>query len=783
VSGTEDSRRRPENGTVPSAEDDLGGGETKDSLRQSSPVHFQIVLRDEIDAIRQRQEYLGRKQVDPIPEPEGGDDDSDTIPPVIETSGLALSGGGIRSAAFCLGALQALDATPASSANAQRREDRAEKTLTVLDHIDYLSTVSGGGYIGTSMVVGMASNGGSFPFKSQLDQDEPPSLQHIRDHSNYLLPHGFLDAAQSVAIYLRGLAANAILLLPVLLAASLVTIASIHFGGKTVPYLARVGGFEPSPLLPAALALGVVAVFLVIWAIARGFSVKAEVGGGWARTCVWGIAIALVLAFLGAQSILLNYLWGERSSSAPGLSVRLADWIDSLAAILALLAAMIGLLGGRIGNAVETGDSVPTWQAWLGGLAGRAAVWIGALAVLLLLWLVYLHLTFWARESIFIVRAYIAVAFVAVLIGYFLLKPNANSMHRLYRERLGKAFHFVPPSSPLALGQDPEPRDTLPIHEIATSYAPYPLINAALNIHGSEFANRRGRNAEFFIFSPQYIGSDATQYCTAEAMARAEPGLDIATAMAVSGAAASSNMGSASIRPLTPALALLNVRLGYWMRNPRHVHASPSRHNFYLANEVFSRLDEARKQIYLTDGGHIENLGIYQLLKRRCRLIIAVDAEADPAMSFKSFVRLQWYARIDLGIRIRLPWQAIREATLETGEEIARTGWAGAYSKRAGPHCAIGTIDYPNGGEGTLLYVKASLSGDENDYIVDYKRRRPAYPHESTSDQFFTEEQFEVYRALGFHALKGVLDSKAVTAATREDDAVRIQDVLGRLGL
>lgn len=77
-----------------------------------------------------------------------------------------------------------------------------------------------------------------------------------------------------------------------------------------------------------------------------------------------------------------------------------------------------------------------------------------------------------------------------------------------------------------------------------------------------------------------------------------------------------------------------------------------------------------------------------------------------------------------------------------------------------GPHCALGTIYYPRkAGDdektstGLLLYIKSSFTGDENDYVVDYKRRNPRFPHESTADQLFSEEQFEAYRALGFHAL------------------------------
>src|SRR5262249_51887421 len=123
--------------------------------------------------------------------------------------GLALSGGGIRSSAFCLGALQALD------------------VRDLIEKIDYLSTVSGGGYIGTSMTAAMsAGTTGKFPFSSELRAGEVPGVQHIRDHSNYLFPQGLLNIFGNIVVYLRGLVANAVLVLPVLLLTAAFTIWS-----------------------------------------------------------------------------------------------------------------------------------------------------------------------------------------------------------------------------------------------------------------------------------------------------------------------------------------------------------------------------------------------------------------------------------------------------------------------------------------------------------------------------------------------------------------------------
>ncbi|RXH24702.1 cell division protein [Bradyrhizobium nanningense] len=381
----------------------------------------------------------------------------------------------------------------------------------------------------------------------------------------------------------------------------------------------------------------------------------------------------------------------------------------------------------------------------------------------------------------------------SILFGLsWVLGPNANSLHRLYRDRLSKAFLFNPlyyadgePSRnepSLDQGRDFLPLDneklsgllhgivygvdragamTITTSKKCSLASPYHIINAALNIQGSDFANRRGRNADFFMFSPLHVGSEATGYANTRALEKVVPDLDLATAMAISGAAASSNMGSGSIRSLTPTLALLNVRLGYWLKNPRWVSTKdkPQHHSIplFLWSEISGRLYENADAVYLTDGGHIENLGVYELLRRRCKVIIAVDAEADAPMNFSSLVTLQRYARIDLGIIIDLPWTPIRNTTLEWMKCNAAKTSSSALRSAGGPHVAVGTIDYGAGENGYLVYIKSSLTGDENDYIRDYARRNDTFPHETTGDQFFSEEQFEVYRALGFHMTHGFL--------------------------
>ena len=377
----------------------------------------------------------------------------------------------------------------------------------------------------------------------------------------------------------------------------------------------------------------------------------------------------------------------------------------------------------------------------------------------------------------------------------WLFKPNTNSLHGLYRDRIRNAFLFAPwddegetvkddKDDKDKEWQDPERWKSDRLSDYKHCKGPYPLISATVNLRGSQHMNRRGRDADFFVFTPHVVGSDATGYAPTKAIEAADPRLDLATAVAISGAAISANMGTKSIRQLTLTLALLNIRLGYWLTNPMY---ATNRHwlehfqdgsNFYLVVEALGLLKETSAKVHLTDGGHIDNLGLFQLLKRRCELIVVVDAEADPNYNFTSFVELQRYARIELGVRIKLPWEEIRDEARKIDALLADgrlTKEQTDEAKKNGKHAAIGTILYPpdvHGVErtGLIVYFKSSISGDEYDEVLAYKRRSPGFPHETTGDQFFNEEHFEVYRSLGCHVVLRLLKDDLPYAARLESD-------------
>src|SRR6266545_4815800 len=562
---------------------------------------FHEVFEEEVQAVNQRRRRFGRAEVALELEPDVNSQSSaraegePIMRPTVGSglAGLALSGGGIRSASFCLGALQALD------------------NAGVLENIDYLSTVSGGGYIGTSLSAAMTHSKGDFPFTSSLTQDEPYPVQHIRNHSNYLFPQGSINIFYNVAIYLRGLLANGLLILPWLLLAAAITIFSkpdadsLHvssFFGQDLPEAFSVEHFGLTLIVLYAFGL-----LLLTWALWRSLEHSgwaAEIGSPWTRFCALVLLVLLIVAFCELQPLILDGIFQSARYEHDEFVARFVGWLEGLAAVLAPFSAAIAFLSRPIGRLLKQGAEKPTWGAAVMRVVSKAAVYVAGAAIPFLLWLAYLYLSFlgimdpgvpdgtnyhappWltkTAQTLFhgfpwgdtapIAWFYLAM-FVILFVASLFLSHNANSLHRLYRDRLSKAFLFDPTnidgrrsgsrsSSPLSMSLSvPEadelmkyenfelaPIDRFKLSKISCVHTPYHLINTALNIQGSKYANRRGRNADFFIFSPKFIGSSATQYVRTEELEDSVKELDLATAMAVSGAAASSNMGASSIKP------------------------------------------------------------------------------------------------------------------------------------------------------------------------------------------------------------------------------------------
>jgi hypothetical protein len=147
-------------------------------------------------------------------------------------------------------------------------------------------------------------------------------------------------------------------------------------------------------------------------------------------------------------------------------------------------------------------------------------------------------------------------------------------------------------------------------------------------------------------------------------------------------------------------------------------------------------------------------MGLYELLRRRCKFVVCVDGEADPDSTFHGQLTLIRQAQIDLGIQIEPRLDEIRP------NSTSRTSRA---------HAQLFRIKYPMTGDGRpagmglLLYLNLSLTGDEAELLKRCRHLNPDFPHQSTLNQFYDEEQFEVYRQLGFHVAQGVFARALLT--------------------
>jgi len=374
------------------------------------------------------------------------------------------------------------------------------------------------------------------------------------------------------------------------------------------------------------------------------------------------------------------------------------------------------------------------------------------------------------------------VLLVAGLALSWRLDINDFSMHHFYRNRLVRCYLGAsnPHRSPQAFtGFDPN--DDLPLSELAEDYpGPYPILNATLNITSGKELGYTTRQAKSFVFTPLYCGYDLrtlgerkTRFTREDGYApsfsqtvdgrskeplatmKSEGGIGLGTAMAISGAAASPNMGYFSSAATAFFMTLFDVRLGWWMGNPRNAekwrNPGPSFGFRYLLSELLGQSDENKSYVYLSDGGHFENLAVYELIKRHCKVIVACDAGCDANYEFEDLIALIEKARTDFGARIEIDFTRIRP---KSGRESEHT-------------FVVGTIYYDpqdHNDQGKLIYIKASMPKRDGkaprlpDDVWHYFDQHQTFPHESTADQWFDELQFESYRALGEYSGKAAAD-------------------------
>lgn len=371
------------------------------------------------------------------------------------------------------------------------------------------------------------------------------------------------------------------------------------------------------------------------------------------------------------------------------------------------------------------------------------------------------------------------VLFGAAVLLSWRVDINEFSIHYLYRNRLVRCYMgaSVPKRREQPFTGFSE-RDDFALSQLAIPAnsqdardgRPLPIVNTSLNVvRGKELAVQT-RKARSFAFTPVYGGFTRQEAgsrewnsffgATTDAMSKSNrDGISLGTAMAISGAAASPNMGSYSEPSLAFLMTLFDVRLGWWIGNPRRT-SSLWRWNFEwwkrgsplfgfgcLICELLGNAHDDGRFLYLSDGGHFENLAIYELVRRKCKLIVACDASCDGTGTLSDLHNAMERCRTDFGVNI----------TFTNENPLRPAGEDGVL--RSQVHFLKGVIEYPRSNDqgthsgakdiGTIIYIKSTVTSEDPKDVLAYADANRHFPHDTIANQWFDEAHFENYRALG----------------------------------
>ncbi len=787
------------------------------------------------------------------------------------TAGLALSGGGIRAASFSIGVMQSLN-------KKKKGEDRS-----LLDEVDYLSTVSGGGYAGAALTWfrNIASQNGKTGRSTELNKKTlarfsrfPASdysqngkggkliLDFIRYRKNHLTPTVMLNFTSLLAVVLR----TVLISWPIFLAGIIGVLFLIYGASHAVGHWLTDEEKEPFDVILNSTHPPIydnIELMVIDWltpdatvAAKPDIDIKAEGLKSSSSFEIWfhekgtrspelkcqktriekdtatcavnkidlihnalkGEPRILLARFfmsgvfmLGIVSIALSFLfltlsrtgrhWGQHyvyrrnSQKVLGASISLMVVFFALWAIAYISGAGLTSRMGPLIWGVLTGNIVGafSFKSLLEGAAKnvqlRSKLIIIAISIVLLLANILLAMDLFKylidEWKIPIARKGIADYMPFVFFVLFIaagLRANLNyvSLNRMYRDRLMEAFLPDPKS---VLGEVYAERAQFADGGFLKDMAqrPYPLINTNIVLSSSIKSKERGRSGDSFILSPFYCGSRATGYrsTTTFATARAdgEGGMTLATAMAISGAAISPRVGPGGWDTpinnpiISSMMSYYNLRLGCWVSNPNKVKQGhvPTFYQEGLYGLLNIGFDEKAEMVELTDGGHFENMGLYELLQRRTDLIILADASADGDFNFKDLGIAIERIRVDQGVSIRFDCDGWDLAHLMPDSAKNPSHYSKRY-KLAERGFAIANIYYPKAenhlGEpvakktGRLIYLKPVMTRGLPGDLYGYKGAYDVFPVQPISDQMFDESQFEAYRELGYQVTEAMKEAE-----------------------
>lgn len=535
-----------------------------------------------------------------------------------------------------------------------------------------------------------------------------------------------------------------------------------------------------------------------------------------------GRDIALALAFAGCACLLVTIAipalatWlPDLATNVPGTSLPLGDpLLPSGGLVLAVLAAVRQYLSGNKTGPTEAGGTSWLARVWkrLNGSKEQLSWYETSptkivLLVILVLGFVVCFVSqlqypiangpFGRLMGVSAVRdrlpdwawwpEWLKFAFAAFLLGGFacLVDAHAWSLYPFYKRRLASAFVLERSGAkarpidydqllaftPTAPGWHGLPGDP------CGPARPGPKLVLCCSVNLSESGVvPPGRRAASFTFDADYIGGPLVGYTDAAAYWAGLPpsrqrDITITSAMAISGAAFSPAMGKKNLGPVGSVLALVNLRLGVWLPHPQQVEIrDPAWWDGWgrrpgwpwFLREVLNNYRFQRRYLYVSDGGHWDNLGLVELLRRGCTQIICISAAGDGATSFGTLAEAIALAREELGVEITLdpsplrppatapkdpPVRELRHRTvLDTSAPFASDPFqVGHYSWRS------------SGASGTIVYIETALTADLPFDVHGFAESEAVFPDDATGDQVFNHRQFEAFRALGYHQVSSSL--------------------------
>jgi hypothetical protein len=529
----------------------------------------------------------------------------------------------------------------------------------------------------------------------------------------------------------------------------------------------------------------------------------------------FGLTLSLALMLLAlidtlAKSLLLVFAYHNYGfyNSVSAL------WIGSFA-LSGLIAPFVDRIVSWLG-ALQKGKTLELPLKWLGQFAGIAVFGVILVSIDALSYAI-----FWdfprPTQATTSINPYSSLILLFLFVFSWLFGRNwsflnRSSLHALYSSRLARAYLGAtnPSRHQKNTAKNSAVVDVLPDDDITlddyykqslSNSAPLHLINVTVNqtVDSASQIQQQDRKGYYLSIGP-------AGFCLGGAIANNGeaptpiplPGqlnqnshqdfksspcedLSLGQTVAISGAAFSTGMGEQTGIGLSLLIGFFNLRLGYWWN--AHGWKKDGKRNdaltavterlawlfpvqSYILDEYLARFHGPTKELWnLSDGGHFENMGAYELIRRKIPRIVIIDAEADPEFQFQGLGNLVRKVRIDFDAEVEF-YSLTQLDTLANNAKTVHPNWLGALGdiKDGKAYAALAKVNYPSAPPSMLLYIKAAVIGNEPRDILHYRDTNPSFPQQSTADQFFDEAQWESYRKLGEHIGNQVFQEPAVSS-------------------